>query len=596
MKKLFLVLFFFSYFISSAQNVQMAYEYFRKGEYLKAASIYKKLYQKNKRNTTYFKYLISSYQEAKNYQEAEKLLLDQLKNFPKQLYLNIELGKNYHLKNQDKKADSLYQITIEKVKTNTRNVRMVARAFQDNSMLDTALQIYKDAVHKNPKANYDLYIAQIYGEKGDIENMFNSYLTLVDRNKNYYTTVQRYIGKFITDDGENTYNKTFRKLLLKRSQNNPNTAWNNLLSWMYMKQKEFHKAFIQQKAIHIRENGSLYPIFDLAVNSFENADYDTSSEAFNYVIKHTLDRGQILQAKEYLLKIAIKKATSDADLAAIDTNFQTIFSEYGSGSLTIPVKRLYANFLAFQLNKPTEAIEVLKKAKKVASNSYEKGLLKIQLADILVFIGKYNEALITYTQAQTEDLRSSFVAQIARLKIAQTSYYKGDFDWAKVQLKVLKSATSKLISNDALALNLLIGDNIAGDTIRTALKKYAKAELLAYQNKTKQAIDTLSLVLTNFKGHAIEDEALYKQAELYKKQKEYPFAENNYQKIIQLKKDGILVDDAIYQLGLLYQNQLNDVEKAKEMYQKILFDFPSSIYLVEARKRFRKLRGDTIEN
>ncbi len=596
MKKLFLILFFFSYFVSSSQNVQMAYEYFRKGEYLKAASIYKKLYQKNKRNTTYFKYLITCYQEAKNYQEAEKLLLDQLKNFPKQLYLNIELGKNYHLKNQDKKADSLYKITIEKVKTDTRNARMVARAFQDNGMLDTALQIYKDVVDKNPKANYDLYIAQIYGEKGDIENMFNSYLTLVARNKNYYTTVQRYIGKFINDDGENTYNKTFRKLLLKRSQNNPNTAWNNLLSWMYMKQKEFHKAFIQQKAIHIRENGSLYPIFDLAVNSFENTDYDTSSEAFNYVIEHTLDREQILQAKEYLLKIAIKKVTSDADLETIDSDFQVIFSEYGSGSLTTPIKRLYANFLAFQLNKPTEAIKVLKEAKKVASNSYEKGLLKIQLADILVFIGKYNEALITYTQAQAEDLRSSFVAQTARLKIAQTSYYKGDFDWAKVQLKVLKSATSKLISNDALALNLLIGDNIAGDTIRTALKKYAKAELLAYQNKTKLAIDTLSLVLANFKGHAIEDEALYKQAELYKKQKKYHFAENNYQKIIQLKKDGILVDDAVYQLGLLYQNQLNDIEKAKEMYKKIIFDFPSSIYLVEARKRFRKLRGDTIEN
>ncbi len=596
MKKLFLVLFFFSYFSLSAQNTQMAYEYFRKGEYLKAASIYKKLYQKNKRNTTYFKYLITCYQEAKNYQEAEKLLLDQLKNFPKQIYLNIELGKNYHFKNQDKKADSLYQITIEKVKTDTRNVRMVARAFQDNGMLDTALQIYKDAIHKNPKANYDLYIAQIYGEKGDIENMFNSYLNLVDRNKNYYTTIQRYIGKFITDDGENTYNKTFRKLLLKRSQNNPNTAWNNLLSWMYMKQKEFHKAFIQQKAIHIRENGSLYPIFDLAVNSFENTDYETSSEAFNYVITHTLDREQILQAKEYLLKISIKKATSDADLVIIDSDFQAIFSEYGSGSLTISVKKLYANFLAFQLNKPTEAIKVLKEAKKVASNSYKRGLLKIQLADILVFIGKYNEALITYTQAQTEDLRSSFVAQIARLKIAQTSYYKGDFDWAKVQLKVLKSATSKLISNDALALNLLIGDNIAGDTIQAALKKYAKAELLAYQNKTKQAIDTLSIVLADFKGHAIEDEALYKQAELYKKQKKYHFAENNYQKIIQLKKDGILVDDAIYQLGLLYESPLNDLEKAKEMYQKILFDFPSSIYLVEARKRFRKLRGDTLEN
>ena len=87
---------------------------------------------------------------------------------------------------------------------------------------------------------------------------------------------------------------------------------------------------------------------------------------------------------------------------------------------------------------------------------------------------------------------------------------------------------------------------------------------------------------------------MFKQAELFEKTKKFDFAENNYQKIITLQSDGILVDNCYFKLGQLYENQLNDLEKAKEMYQKIIFEFPSSIYLVDARKRFRKLRGDVI--
>jgi len=211
----------------------------------------------------------------------------------------------------------------------------------------------------------------------------------------------------------------------------------------------------------------------------------------------------------------------------------------------------------------------------------------------LVYTGKFNQALINYTQVQTK-LKNSRLAQTARFKVAQTSYFKGDYKWALSQLKVLKSSTSQLIANDALELHLLISDNLAGDSIPKALKAYARADLLAFQNRNKVAIDSLNAVLLNFKGHPIEDEALFKQAKLFEKTKAYDFAENNYQKIITLQSDGILVDNAYFELGQLYDTKLLDIEKAKEMYQKIIFEFPSSIFLVEARKRFRKLRGDII--
>ena len=178
--------------------------------------------------------------------------------------------------------------------------------------------------------------------------------------------------------------------------------------------------------------------------------------------------------------------------------------------------------------------------------------------------------------------------------MAQTSYFKGDFTWAKAQLKVLKGSTTQLIANDAVDLFLTITDNEPVDSIPSGLIQYSKAELLAFQNKTQEAIDTLKIINTNFKGQPIEDEALFKQAKLYTKLGLFKEAIVNLKKVIALNPEGILIDDAYYNLAELYNNQLNNSEKALEYYQKIIFDHSSSIYLVDARKKYRKLRGDKV--
>jgi tetratricopeptide (TPR) repeat protein len=78
------------------------------------------------------------------------------------------------------------------------------------------------------------------------------------------------------------------------------------------------------------------------------------------------------------------------------------------------------------------------------------------------------------------------------------------------------------------------------------------------------------------------------------KTKRYEEALAVFTKVVNLDPEGILNDDVYYKVAELYKNQLNLPEKAKEYYQKIIFDYPSSIYLVDARKKFRQLRGDTI--
>ena len=590
--KIIVVFLLFTAFCYS-QNSQLAYSYFRKGEYKKASVLYEQLHKKNKVRRDYFKKLLSCYQLTEDFDKASILLKEQMSTFPTQPHLNIELGYNFQLQNQVEKATPYYEIALQAIEKNPNTGYSIGITFKDNHLLDYALKAYLRAMELNPQLNYSAYVAAIYGEKAEIEKMFDSYLNMIEKNESYFSTVQRYAGRFITDDSQDSNNLLFRKLLLKRVQKTPKDSWNILLSWLYMQQKDYAKALVQEKALYKRRLEDLNRIVDLGVVAFDNKDYETSKNTFSYILENTTDPNARVDAELYLLESGIATAIDDKELDAVGNKFNELLVKYGNTNVTIDLQIAYADFLTFKKNQPQKAIAILKEALKMTSSQFQNGSVKIKLADVLVYTGKFNQALINYSQVQTK-LKNSRLAQTARFKVAQTSYFKGDYKWALTQLKVLKGSTSQLIANDALELHLLISDNLAGDSIPKALQAYAKADLLAFQNRNHEAIDSLNSVLANYKGHPIEDEALFKQAKLFEKMAKFDFAENNYQKVISLQKDGILVDNAYFRLGQLYDTKLNDIEKAKEMYQKIIFEFPSSIFLVDARKRFRKLRGDVI--
>ncbi len=593
MQKIIFVLILFISTTILAQKPELAYSYYRNSEYEKAIMLYKPLHEKNKIRRDYFKYLLTCYQQTDNFNEASDLIEQQIQDFTNLKYLNIELGYNYQLQDQHEKAKEYYDVALNLIKTNPNYVYTIGQSFRENHLLDYALESYQTAISINPKLNTKIQLAQIYGEKGELENMFNSYLDLIEKDVKYLPTVQRYIGQFITNNSNNESNLIFKKLLLQRSKNNPKNAYNSLLSWLYIQQDQYDKALIQEKSVYIRSRINIDKINEIGKLAYDNEDHITATKAFQFIIDNPSNESNLIEAHNYLIQTQIMNAVSDKDFKIIEQRFQELFKEYGENSNTIDLQLSYADFLTFQLHQPEKAIEILKKAQKFGISPFQKGSIKIKQADIFVYTNQFNQALILYSQVQT-DLKNSVLAQEARFKVAQTSYFKGDFEWAQTQLKVLKSSTSQLIANDALDLSLLITNSSEKDSVQKALKMYAVAELLSYQNKDQQAIDKLNMILLNFKGHPIEDDALFKQAELFIKTKNTELAENNYLKIIDINKESVLADDAHYLLAKLYQDQFHRPEKAKEFYQKIIFNYPSSIYLVDARKQFRILRGDDI--
>ena len=571
-----------------AQDQQLAFQYFRNGEYEKAASIYKPLHQQNPYNSVYLSYLIDCYQQLQQFDEVVTLVNKQLSTYKNQEYLFVEIGYNYQLQYDQIKAEEYYKKAIEAITISPNFGYIIGKTFQDNHLLDYALLAYNKAMEINSNSNYNFQIALIYGEKAEIENMFNTYIEMVSDNDTFLSSIKNYIGRYITDDAENEANIILRKLLLKRLQTNPEIKWNNLLSWLFMQQKDYNKALIQEKAIFKRNATDINSIVEIGKIAFEDNDYEAAKNCFLFVLENNKELETELTSKLYLLEIDLN---SNVSYENIENQFQQLFNQYGKNINTVGIQAIYAEFLAFKKNEPENGIAILKESLKFPLNEFQIGHLKTKLADILVFTGKFSSALIYYTQVQN-DLKNHTIGQEARFKIAQTSYFKGDFEWAQSQLKVLKNSTSQLIANDALDLNLLITDNAVKDSLKIAFKKYALADLLTFQNKNQEAIEVLQEVLNNFKGHPIEDEALFKQAQIFEKLNMYIKAEQNYLQIISINKEDILADDAHFYLAELYLNKLKNTEKAKEYYQKIIFEYPSSIFLVDARKKFRNLRGD----
>ncbi len=576
-----------------AQEDFLAKQYFADGDFEKAVVFYEKLAEKSPRRTDYLQGLVACYQQLERYEDAKQFLIKRLKGKSPHPSLLIELGYNYTLQDSIAQANSYYDKALDVIGENPNYGYALGYQFQKYSELDRAISAYQKAMELNSNMDYNFQLARLYGEQGNVDKMYRSYLNLMRKGKTTKSNILRSIDAFITSDAQSFNNTTLKAILLENAQKNPDVIWNELLSWLFIQQQQYSSAFRQEKAIYKRmEDGNTLRLESLGKLALEENDRDVARDVYEYLIRESNDVVTALDAELNLIEIDLTNANKN-QLEAIQKRYEALIELHGYKIRTLQLQVAYANFLTFRKDNPEPAIEMLKNALELPLNQRGTAFIKLALGDILVYHKKFNEALIYFSQIQ-QKLKNDILGQNARYKVAETSFYKGDFEWALTQLKVLRGSTSQLIANDAMQLSLLISDNSLEDSTQTALKKYARADFLAYQNKTQDAIDTLEDILQNHKGEKIEDEALLRQAQLLESQKKYEEAELNYLKITEFYANGILADDAYFALGELYRNILNQPNKAKTKYEKIIYNYQDSYYFPQARKNFRMLRGDAI--
>ena len=589
MKKIYTYLFFFCSLIAVAQNELLAQNYFDKGEFDKATSLYEELDKKQPENFYFTQKLVSCYQGLKQFDKAEKLLLSK-KEKSNQPTFFVELGYNAQLQKNQTKADSYYKKAIDAVTNQPNYAYQIGQAFEQKSLLQQAYNTYEIGQKNNSSMNFDYQMALLQGQMGNFDVMVVKLLDYSYSNVNATLNVQNQLVLFIQDDGENVFVNSLKKELLLRTQKTQDIYWNQFLSWLYVNQKEYNKAFIQEKSIYKRNPESFDDIIQLAQICVNEKDNETAQAIFQFILQNTTDESTILNAQYFLLKNEIADAKPE-DYTLIQSKFDTILNQFGDSPFSVDLQILAAHFKAFYLNDFENAKALLDKLMEMPLNVRQKAKVKMELADVFVFNEKFNQAIIYYAQIQN-DLPNDEFSHEAGMRMAKTSFFKKDFNWSMKQAKELKQASTQLIANDAVELFLLISDNSAEDSLQVALQDFSKADLLEYQNKPKEALDAFLQILVKHKGQSIEAGTLYKVGRNYEKLGNFANAISYYQTILDNHKDGIYIDEALFYSAEIYNKQLNDPEKAKSLYEKVVLEHPDSIYFTEARKQYRQLRGD----
>lgn len=582
-------------------EIELAELYFNNGEFEQAKLYYERIWKTNKTNQVYENYL-ATLVGLGELEEAEKIVKRKLKNARyNKATIYVDLGKLYLQFAEDEKAFDAFDDAVKDLEPGRSNGSRLGRAFVNINQYDYAFKTYEKARRIDTDGyGYHYEMAQLQGMMGDHQGMVESYMELLAEAPNYAQTVQNSMNRLlnIVENEENAV--MVQNEVLRRVQRNPEvTIYSELLIWLYLQRKEFGGALVQAKALDKRLGENGVRIVDIAQLAANNEDYTPAKDAYNYVIAKGPSSEFYMVARTELLQTTLAEITQapspDVEqLRNLSATYELALDELGRSAESAIILKELAHIKGFYLGEAQSGIELLESALAIPGlNARVEALCKLELADNLILIDDIWDASLLYSQVEL-DFKEDPLGHEAKFRNARVSYYTGDFEWAQAQLDVLKASTSKLISNDAIDLSLLITDNFNMDTTTVAMLLFAQADLLAFQNRIPQAFFKLDSLTTTFPGHSLTDEILMMKADIHTRQGEFERAMELLQVICDVHFADILGDDAVFKLAELNHYQFGDLEQAQELYNRLLLDFPGSLYAVEARKRFRALRGDSL--
>ncbi len=589
-----LIMFSFGTF---AQETELGMEYMKAGEYEKAKLIFQKLAKNKETAKIIHKPYLQTLIKLKEFDEAEKFVKKQIKNCDGNARYLTDYARLLEIANKNEEAQKQYTIAMDKVKSNEEATMDLISDFSQNQQFDLAIQTIEKAREDAKLPNkFAVQLAKLYRIQGKTPQMIEEYLKfgLLTDNREM---MQSILQEELKDEKEI---EQLEKILYTNVQKYPDQSYySEVLIWHLIQKKEFYKAFVQARALDRRYRKEGVQVTDLGFLAHQNKDYVNSGKIFEYLVKeyprsqnYPLWRRMLINAKEEVIKSVYPINT--ADIRLLINEYSKMLEELGTNQKTLEAVRNKGLLYAFYLNEKDTAIVVLENAIKLANGDQQFiDRCKLDLGDIYVLKSEPWEATLLYSQVEKSE-KDSPLGYDAKLRNAKLAYFRGDFELSKEVLDILKQATTREIANDAMELSLLIMENTGADSTEKAMKAYSNVELLLFQHRNEEAIASLNTMEKTFKGDPLEDEIIYLRATIYLKQGDTEKGVKDLETIIQKFPIELKGDDATYNLGKTYQEKLNQPAKAMKLYQELLTKYPGSIYGADARKRFRNLRGDTI--
>lgn len=593
------VIFNFSFrAFSQTDYFKLGKEYYNNGDYEKAAATYSEVIKKEENLPKVYDIYLATLYQLKNYTEAEKIIKKMIRmTAPENYTYRIDYCLFYKQQGLTDKAEKEFSSFVSEIQKNSTAVDISGAYLIKIGANVWAKQLYLQARKNFDRYAYCFQLATVYNRLGQTENMFDELLNYLSVNPGSLEEIQNTFQNELETDEQFALFET--KVYERISKDPDQIIYNQLLLWLNLQRKNFGKAFTQAKAIDKRNRQAGTTILEVGNIALENKDYEAAATCYQYVadnykesFNYSIARRLLIQTREEQIKNTFP--VDKQKISGLINDYNQLLKENGRTAYTLESLRNMALLNAFYLDKRDTALIILKS---LIDNPYTenrlRGKAKIDMGDIYLLNGEPWESTLLYSQVE-KDFKEDPLGHEAKLRNAKLYYYKGEFALAQEQLDVLKLATTREISNDAIQMSVFITENSGLDSTTDALKDYSAIELLIFQRNYADALTACADLLKHYPHHDLTDDVYWLEATILRKTGKPNEALEALQKISTGYAEDLLGDDALFTEAQIYEFDLKNQEKAMQLYQDFLVKYSNSVYVVEARKRYRILRGDKI--
>jgi predicted Zn-dependent protease len=592
-----LLLFFIKNFAQSSEDERLAIQFFQLREYDKAEVLLQK--QFDLKPTKFYDYLYKTYIQQRKYKEAIDVTRKMVKSNDKNIEYRYNLGLVYEKSRDTVLSKKEWQYINDQLKDNEYEVNNYLQRYieaRNWSMAEDLILKYQ-AKTKNKEAFFSHQL-HVYTKQNKLDEAVQLAFSQLEKDQTSY------LGSYASYDFLQTSHTAQRlmekKVFSKISQEPNSNKWSELAIQMAMTVKDYDQALQLAKAYEKRTGGQGHQIYQIAEIAAAEQEHDLAIQGYDYLIKNSsADLSKLAQERKIMTfysKVKKRRLRDSVHTGLLNLEFMNYIAQHGFTKNTADIQLAYAEFTVKYLKRMDNASNLLQRMleipmlpKRYVSRA------KLDLADVKLAMNDIWEASLLYGQVDKDELDGP-MGEEARYKNSKVFYFNGDYELAEDLLSILKSSTSELIANDALQLALFIQENQGDEAKEMAMKDVSSAELLFYQNRSEEAIKTLNSLKKVFPNSSLIDDVILIEANYDRTAENDTSASRLYKFLYEKYPTSILADRALYEWAKMEEEIFNNPEIAKEAYLNLLTKYKDSVFVTDARKRLRKLRGEKLED
>ncbi len=582
-------------------RIRMAQDYERRGNYVGALRIYQNLLQQVPSNQLYYEGVKRNLLRLKRFDELLGIIKSQMAARVNVKYY-ADMGGVYYKQGLPDDATMVWQEAVARFANQKPSYTYIANAMIANRLYDDAIQVYlQGRTHFKQQTLFVFELANIYVIRLKYKEATREYLTHLAHNPNQFSYIEGRIVNYTKDS------ETARSVADILSEALPNHKQKylvrKLMADLYLRIEDFAHAMEQFQILETmepppnlkRKNESGRELFFFGEKALKAEEFSFAEQSFNLIVEK-YPRSQFTVQALFGLAQARKKQGMPAqalqkleELVAIDNR-----STWGQEAMFL-IGEIYFNDL-FDLDKALQAYDAITQKHprgKRTNQAY------VRIGDCHAARGEFEDAQKWYARSTKMLPAGSALRDQAEYQTAYLNFLTEDYDTA---LESLTSLTDDIgaegrnqdFVNDALELMFLIEENRASS--EPALKLYGGAQRFKLQKIDAKAISALENLLATYPQSGVADEALLELADLENRRGDHHKAIDHLTGLLQQHPESVFNALAQKRIGEIYELAVGDSRKAYDAYEKVLVNYPNSLYVEEVRLKLRSFPAQKLNN